>query len=126
MRTLDAVGGAGLILLGDATDPYHPVAVRASMGAVCTQQLVRSTFEELVSWQRYHGYQLTGAVAAATMDFKSRIYGKPSVLLMGGERQGLSDSLAAACDTHMHIILEFLQTEPCPRTPRDARRTNAR
>lgn len=103
MRTLDAVGGAGLILLGDATDPYHPVAVRASMGAVCTQRLVRSTFEELVSWQRSHGYHLTGAVAAATMDFDSCIYGMPSVLLMGSERQGLSDSHAVACENLVRI-----------------------
>ena len=32
LRTADAVGAAGAILLGNATDPYDPGAVRASTG----------------------------------------------------------------------------------------------
>lgn len=33
LRTSDAVGGAGVIALSDAIDPYDPAAVRATMGA---------------------------------------------------------------------------------------------
>ena len=34
LRTCDAVGCAGVIMLGPTVDPYHPSALRASMGAV--------------------------------------------------------------------------------------------
>ena len=34
LRTCDAVGAAGVILLGDTADPYDPAAVRGSMGSV--------------------------------------------------------------------------------------------
>jgi TrmH family RNA methyltransferase len=34
IRTSEAVGAAGVILVGDAIDPFDPVTVRASMGAI--------------------------------------------------------------------------------------------
>ena len=37
MRTADATGARGIILIGDCTDPYSVEAVRASMGAVFTE-----------------------------------------------------------------------------------------
>jgi TrmH family RNA methyltransferase len=52
LRTCDAVGGAGLVMIGPATDPYDPAAVRASMGAVFSQRLVRASREELAAWKR--------------------------------------------------------------------------
>src|SRR5437764_603905 len=46
LRTSDAVGCAGLILLGNSADPYDPGALRASMGAVFSQRLVKANFAE--------------------------------------------------------------------------------
>ncbi len=103
LRTLDAVGGAGLILLGDATDPYHPAAVRASMGAICTQRLVRTTFAELCTWKQTHGYRLAGTAVTATRDYDAVSYDAPLVLLMGSEREGLSANQAAACDDLLRL-----------------------
>ena len=34
LRTVDAVGGHGVVLIGETTDPYHPNAVRASVGTL--------------------------------------------------------------------------------------------
>jgi TrmH family RNA methyltransferase len=39
LRTGDAVGAGGLILIDDCADPFSVEAVRASMGAVFTQQI---------------------------------------------------------------------------------------
>lgn len=103
LRTLDAVGGAGLILLGDATDPYHPAAVRASMGAIYTQRLVRTTFAALCAWTQGHGYRLVGTVVTATRDYDAVSYAAPLVLLMGSEREGLSADQAAACDDLLRV-----------------------
>ena len=49
LRTCDAVGAEGIILLGPTTDPYDPLAVRASMGAIFSQRLVRTTFSEFAA-----------------------------------------------------------------------------
>lgn len=51
LRTSEAVGGAGVILLGHATDPYDPLCVRASMGAIFSQRLVRADVEALLTWK---------------------------------------------------------------------------
>ncbi len=52
LRTLDAVGGKGVILLDQSTDPYDPTAVRASMGAVFSQKLAHAEFADFNGWKR--------------------------------------------------------------------------
>jgi TrmH family RNA methyltransferase len=46
IRTSVAVGG-GFILIGDKTDPFDPGVVRATMGALFKQSIVRTTRKEL-------------------------------------------------------------------------------
>lgn len=43
VRTAEAVGAAGIIFLGDATDPFDPAVVRASMGGIFGLRLVQTT-----------------------------------------------------------------------------------
>ena len=45
LRTGDAVGAGGLILLDDCADPFSVEAVRASMGAVFTQAIARAPWD---------------------------------------------------------------------------------
>jgi TrmH family RNA methyltransferase len=103
LRTSDAVGAAGVILLGPTTDPYDPAALRASMGAVFSQRLVRATFPALVAWKQRIGYTLVGTSHAAATDYTSVSYRAPLVLLMGSEREGLSSEQRAACDLTVRI-----------------------
>src|SRR3546814_7140918 len=49
LRTGDAVGAGGLILLDDSTDPYGVEAVRASMGAIFTQRLVQARWDDFLA-----------------------------------------------------------------------------
>src|SRR5215467_9865235 len=51
IRTGDAFGSAGLILLGNAADPYDPTALRASMGAIFSQHLVKASFTDFARWK---------------------------------------------------------------------------
>src|SRR5512133_3523384 len=44
LRTGDAVGAGGLILVDDSADPYSVEAVRASMGAIFTQAIVSTSW----------------------------------------------------------------------------------
>jgi TrmH family RNA methyltransferase len=103
LRTCDAVGGAGLLLLGDSADPYDPGAVRASMGALFALRLVSATFDEFATWKRQHTYTVVGTSDAAAQDYHAIAYRPPLVLLMGSERQGLSPDQQAFCDVVVSI-----------------------
>ncbi|HSN93732.1 MAG TPA: RNA methyltransferase, partial [Anaerolineaceae bacterium] len=98
LRICDAVGANGLILLGNSTDPFDPIAVKASMGSVFTIPVYKATQEEFVDWVSSHStLQIIGTSDRGAKDFSLFTYPKDCVLLMGSERQGLSDPLLAAC-----------------------------
>lgn len=103
LRTCDAVGGAGVILLNATTDPYDPAALRASMGAVFSQRLVRADFARLADWKRQQHYAVVGTSGAAAQDYHATSYPLPVVLLMGSERLGLSPEQQALCDMMVSI-----------------------
>ena len=46
IRTMDAVGAAGLILIGGEIDPFDPRVVRATMGSLFSQRIVCTTEAE--------------------------------------------------------------------------------
>lgn len=105
LRTVDAVGASGLLLLDDpannqfSADPYHPHAVRASMGAIFWFPVICTTFTNFVAWERAYGYNIYGTSAHASQDYTSiDRYERPLILLMGSEREGLTPSQAAVCD----------------------------
>lgn len=103
LRTSDAVGGAGVILLGDAIDPYDPATVRSSMGALFAQRLARTTVAELMQWKQRRRCTLIGTSPAASLDYHAVSYRAPAVLLMGGERKGLAPELQELCDVVVRI-----------------------
>jgi TrmH family RNA methyltransferase len=103
LRTADAAGCAGVILLGHTADPYDPVAVRASMGAVFALPLVRTDFPALLAWCARTGVPLVGTSPLAPVDYRAARYRPPVVLLMGNERTGLSPQQQAACSRVVRI-----------------------
>ena len=52
LRTGDAVGAGGLILVDECVDHFSVEAVRASMGALFTQRIAAAGWEEFVAWLR--------------------------------------------------------------------------
>jgi RNA methyltransferase, TrmH family len=103
LRTCDAVGGAGVILLGNTTDPYDRVAVRASLGAIFSQRLVRAGFAEFAAWCRRHSVAVVGTSPVAALDYQAVAYQPPLVLLMGSEPRGLSREQQALCNVMVNI-----------------------
>jgi len=99
LRTIDAVGASGLLLLDTSADPYHPSAVRASMGALFWYPIVRAPFAEFAHWAKQGGYTVYGTTAHAATDYRNvKIYQRPLILLLGSEREGLSPEQSSACD----------------------------
>lgn len=98
-RTIDALGVDALLLLDGGVDIYHPTAVRASMGAMFWHPLLRGSFEEFATWVKEHGYHVYGSSAkrGETLDQDSK-FEHPAILLLGSEREGLSDEYMALCE----------------------------
>lgn len=103
LRTCDAVGCAGVIFLGDGPDPYDPATVRATMGALFSQRLVRATFSQFMSWKLRTGRLLVGTSPSAEREYQGVWYPSSLVLFMGGERKGLAEEEQAACDHMVRI-----------------------
>ena len=103
LRTGDAVGAGGLILIDDCADPFSVEAVRASMGALFTQQVASARWHEFVSWLRSSDGQLVGTSLKATHDYLEAEYREPCFLLIGNEQQGLPADYEAECDLLVKI-----------------------
>ncbi|WP_455273167.1 TrmH family RNA methyltransferase [Rhizobium herbae] len=95
IRTADAAGASGVILVGETTDPFSLETVRATMGSVFAMPLFRANVTEFVKWQKAAGVQLVATHLAGAVDYRTIDYRKkPVVLLMGNEQAGLPEELA--------------------------------
>ena len=103
LRVCSAVGGGGAVLIGDSTDPYDALAVRASLGAVFSQRLAKASFSEFASWKQRHGCLVIGTSPCAPADYREVAYRPPAVVFMGSERIGLTPQEQALCDTMISI-----------------------
>ncbi len=103
VRTCDATGAEGVILLDNTADPFDPVAMRASTGAIFTTRLVRANFDVFREWARERGIVVVGTSGVADEDYRTADYGDRTVLLMGSERAGLSDAYRSLCDQLVSI-----------------------
>jgi RNA methyltransferase, TrmH family len=103
LRTAEAVGAAGLIVLSRETDPFDPAVVRASMGGVFPLQFARATIPEFVAWTRAAGCRVVGTSPTATASYTEVPVEEPLVMMLGEERAGMSDDERGAC-THFARI----------------------
>ena len=103
LRTGDAVGAGGLILVDDSADPYSVEAVRASMGAIFTQKVAAARWPEFLAWLRGGEGQLVGTSLKATQDYLEAEYRRPCFLLIGNEQRGLPAEYEAECDLLVKI-----------------------
>ncbi len=98
LRTGDAVGAGGLILLDDCADPFSVEAVRASMGAVFTQRIGQSRWAEFIAWLREGPGQLVAATLRDAEPYRCAKYRPPCFVLIGNESRGLPPEYEDACN----------------------------
>jgi TrmH family RNA methyltransferase len=106
LRTGDAVGAGGLILLDDSADPFSVEAVRASMGAIFTQAVAQATWDEFVPWLRARPGQLVAASLRDALPYRDAPYEAPCFLLVGNESRGLPEAYEDACDLRVTIPMK--------------------
>jgi TrmH family RNA methyltransferase len=103
VRTADAVGAAGVILVGETVDPFSPEAVRATMGSIFAVPLARATKAEFAALASGWRGTVVGTHLSATADYRKVDYPPPVLLVMGGEQAGLTPEIAALCRTLVKI-----------------------
>ncbi|MBO0740664.1 MAG: RNA methyltransferase [Hyphomicrobiaceae bacterium] len=103
VRTADAVGANGIMLIGTSCDPYAHEAVRASMGSIFNVVLVRQSLERFLAWAEAWNGDMIGTSLSAHADFRAVVYRRPTLLVMGSEGPGLSPAMAAACSRLVKI-----------------------
>jgi RNA methyltransferase, TrmH family len=103
IRTSDAVGAAGIILIGTCTDAYSHETVRATMGSIFSVPLVRMTRDAFLEWRAGWPGDVVGTHLDGREDFRKAAYKEPTLIVMGSEGPGLSDSLTRACSKLVRI-----------------------
>ena len=106
LRTCDAVGAGGLILIDDCADPFSVEAVRASMGAVFTQQIAQAGWDEFLPWLRGDNGQLVAASLRDAVPYRGAPYAAPCFILVGNESQGLPEAYERACDLRVTMPMK--------------------
>jgi len=103
LRSCDASGCQGIILLDHTADPYDPTALRASMGAIFSQRLSSASFHAFTQWKNLHQYTVIGTSDGASLRYREIAYPMPVIILMGSERHGLLPEQQATCDAVVRI-----------------------
>ena len=102
IRTADAAGAAGIILVGDCCDPYAPDCVRATTGSIFAMPLVKMPTAQFVDFMKGWPGESVGTTMGAKVSYR-RKYTETTLLLMGAESRGLSQAVSAACKTLVSI-----------------------
>ncbi len=103
IRTSEAIGGAGFILLGNLVDPYAPTVIRVTMGGMFRQQFVRTELEVFQHWIQQNNLTVLGASPDAAISFHDFVYPKTTFLFLGEERKGLTEGQRALCNQFLRI-----------------------
>lgn len=97
IRTADAVGAAGVVLIGQTCDAFAPETIRATVGAFARQKIIRATRAEAAAALKDWRGRAVGTHLRTDTDYRAGDYRLPLLLVMGSEQNGLTDDMAAAC-----------------------------
>jgi RNA methyltransferase, TrmH family len=103
IRTADAAGAIGIFVLSPDCDPYDPATVRATMGSLFSQKLLSCSPHEFITWAKSNRVAVVASSPAGLMGYRGLRYRFPAVLVIGSEKQGLSEQLVEAADFVVRI-----------------------
>jgi TrmH family RNA methyltransferase len=107
IRTADAVGAAGAILLEPCVDPFDPKTVRGTMGSLFTLPFARvKDIAETATKLKIWGYRLVGADGQqGDFPWQSQVLAGPVALTLGNEARGLSQEVRPHLDDYVRLPL---------------------
>lgn len=108
-RTVDALGGEGLVITGHSADPWDPAAIRASTGSIfAVPVLRRPSHQDVMDWvagRRALGepWTVLGLDEAGGFELAEADLTGPVLLVVGNETAGMSAQWREACDVVAEI-----------------------
>jgi TrmH family RNA methyltransferase len=106
LRSCDATGAGGVILIDQCCDPFSLEAVRASMGALFTRQVAQASADEFYAWLGSDGALVGASLAPGSLDYRAHRFTAPTFLYMGNEQAGLSETATARCDALVKLPMK--------------------
>jgi len=106
VRTADAVGAGGVILIGNTCDPFGTEAVRATMGSIFAVPMFAAEPEEALAFVRAWPGTAVGTALQTDTDYRDAAYAAPTLVVNGTEQSGLSDAMRAACRTLVKLPMK--------------------
>ncbi|MGA8086818.1 MAG: RNA methyltransferase [Terracidiphilus sp.] len=106
IRTAEAAGVSGVFILNPNCDPYDPATIRATMGSLFSQKLVRCSVPEFKCWAKSNGVSVVASSPSGLMDYRSLAYRFPTALIVGSEKQGLSEQLLETANFVVRIPMQ--------------------
>jgi TrmH family RNA methyltransferase len=110
IRSVNALGGDALFILGHGVDPWDPKVIRASLGAVFFTPVVplgsNGELEGFIAEQkRRNGLRVWGTDSEGAVPLDKAALGRPLLLITGNEARGMSVALKQLCDGIVRIPL---------------------
>jgi len=104
IRTADAAGADGVILLKGTVDAYNPKVLRSTMGSVFEMPVIEGvTWEETFNNLSEAGYTFAATALEKSVEYDSVDYTKSSALIIGNEANGISDEIISQSDIAVKI-----------------------
>jgi RNA methyltransferase, TrmH family len=103
IRTAAAAGADAVIISDSQTDIYGPNVIRASRGAVFSEQIAVSATARVIIWLKTHKIKIYAAAPLAGMFHTEPDYTGPSAIVIGAEHEGLSEQWLKVADKKISI-----------------------
>ncbi|MBQ0078913.1 MAG: RNA methyltransferase [Eubacterium sp.] len=104
IRTAEAAGYGGVLLMKGCVDPYSPKVVRAAAGSLFRIPVVQKVSEEkLFAGAKASGRTMFVTALEDAIDYSEGQYDNKSIIVIGNEGQGVSENFKNAADFKIKI-----------------------
>jgi TrmH family RNA methyltransferase len=103
IRTADACGSDGIMLLPGTCDALTPKAIRATAGSIFNIPVVHIDPDTLKYWTQKHRISITVAAARAELNMYDADLSKPLAVVFGSEAHGVSKRIKQAASLSLNI-----------------------
>lgn len=110
LRTADAFGLDGVILLGDCVDPYSPKVVRSAMGSLFRVPLYTMTAQQLQAQLKEQSIPSYAALLDSQSQPVTRLDLHRSCVIVGNEAHGVAPETAAGCTGSVIIPIQSAES----------------
>ena len=103
LRTAEAAGASGVLVVDPTTDPFNPNVVRASQGTLFTVPLAVGSTPDAIATLRAAGVAIVATTPSATLPHHGADLSRPCAIAVGSEQYGLSKEWIEAADDRVVI-----------------------